>query len=134
LQLVIGIADNPPGHTLDHQTRNEIAVNGKEKRRYPRVAPNLPGVVQIGKGPHVNTRVTEISEGGLKCVFPESVSLGVAAELRFTLPVAIGKECLVVGRVQHYHQDNESYQLGIEFTRVSADVVEAIREFVRQTL
>ncbi len=109
-------------------------MNDREKRRYQRIALNLPGVIQFAKGPEVRTQVTEISEGGLKCIFPQSIPLGASAELRFNLPVAIGKDCLVVGRVQHHHRINESYQLGIEFTRLSTDVVEAIRAFIWQTL
>ena len=110
-------------------------MNEKDRRRYQRVALNCPGVIRLTKDPEeVTTQITEISEGGLKCVFSQPVALGAAAELRFTLPVSIGKECLVVGRVQHHHQHNESYLLGIEFTRASAEVARAIREFIRQTL
>lgn len=109
-------------------------MNEKEKRRHQRVALNRPGTIRLTNGPEVNTQVTEISESGLKCVFSQTVALGSAAELRFVLPVAIGKECLVVGRVQHHHRYNESFLLGIEFTRVTADVVEAVRAFVRQRL
>lgn len=103
-----------------------------ERRRYSRVALNIPGVIQFSKGPEETTQITEISEGGLKCIYHQSVSLGVSAELRFVLPVAAGKACVVAGRVQHHHRDDDYYQLGIEFTRVSADVIGVIREFVRQ--
>ena len=103
-----------------------------ERRRYQRVALNIPGVIQFSKGPEENTQISEISEGGLKCFYHQSVSLGVSAELRFVLPVAAGKPCVVAGRVQHHHRDEDFFQLGIEFTRVSADVVATIREFVRQ--
>lgn len=105
-----------------------------ERRRYSRVALNIPGVIQFSKGPEESTQITEISEGGLKCIYHQSVSLGVSAELRFVLPVAAGKACTVAGRVQHHHRDEDFYQLGIEFTRVSADAIAAIREYIRQRM
>lgn len=108
-------------------------MNEKERRRHLRAALNRPGVLRVGKGPEVSTQVIEVSEGGLRCSFSQVVALGTAAELRFTVPVAIGKECLVVGRVQHYHRENDSFVLGIEFTRVTAEVAGTLREFVRQT-
>lgn len=121
-------------HRPDATNRREIAVRETERRRYSRVALNIPGVIQFSKGPEETTQITEISEGGLKCIYHQSVSLGVSAELRFVLPVAAGKACVVAGRVQHHHRDDDYYQLGIEFTRVSADVIGVIREFVRQRM
>jgi c-di-GMP-binding flagellar brake protein YcgR len=108
-------------------------VNDKDRRLHQRVPLNCSGVIQVGKAPEAATYIIDISEGGLRCLFQQSVPLGSAAELRFVLPVATGMECVVAGRVQHHHRINESYQLGIELTRASEEVRHAIREFVRQT-
>lgn len=106
-------------------------MNEKEKRRHLRVVLNCAGVIRLAHGPETATHITEISEGGVRCLFPQSVPLGAAAELRFVLPLATRKECLVVGRVQHHHQDGESHVLGVELGRTAADVAEAIRTFVQ---
>jgi c-di-GMP-binding flagellar brake protein YcgR len=106
-------------------------VSEKERRRYERIPLDLPGVIRIARGPELNTQLTEISEGGAQCSCPHVVSLGVKVELRFVLSLAIAKECLLSGRVQHYHKHNEVYALGIEFIGVTPDIAEAIRAFVR---
>lgn len=105
-----------------------------ERRRHQRVALNVPGTIQFSKGPENSTYIVDICENGLSCIFSQPVPLGAAAELRFVLPVAAGMPCIVAGRVQHHHRRNDSYSLGVEFTRADAEVVHAIREFVRQSL
>ena len=108
-------------------------VNEQERRRYLRVSLNCQGIIRLANGPEAQTQVIDISEGGLRCVSSQPVALGTSAELRFTLPVAIGKACVVVGRVQHHHRHDQSYALGIEFTRTTADVIMAIRAFIKQS-
>jgi len=96
-----------------------------------RVVLDRPGVIRLANGPETNTQLTEISEGGLRCGYAETVALGASVELRFTLPLATPKDCLVFGRVQHRHQEGNTYILGIEFNRTAGDVLGAIRTFVQ---
>jgi hypothetical protein len=120
-----------PGKPAAGQPRNEPIVKEQERRRHLRVPLNAPGVIRLANGAETNTDVMEISEGGLRCLFPQAVPLGAAAELRFTLPLATRKDCVVFGRVQHHHQAGESYVLGIEYSRATADVMAAIRTFIQ---
>jgi hypothetical protein len=106
-------------------------MNEQEKRRHQRFAFNSTGTIKLAQGPETEAHFTEISEGGVRCLFPQAIPLGKTVDLRFTLQLATAKECIASGRVQHYHQEGRSYLLGIEFTRKSLDFATAIDTFIQ---
>jgi c-di-GMP-binding flagellar brake protein YcgR len=80
----------------------------------------------------VQTRISDISEGGAKLItFEEGIPVGTLVSMNFQLPTTPETFVTVEGMIRHSGLlDEDLYRSGIEFTKIPKRNLEAIRSYV----
>ena len=106
-------------------------MSGNDLRKYPRVVINRPIRIRTSSGAVVQTRMANISLGGIAVHYEAPAELGATLELIFSLMVRGRQIDFQVKCIARYnHLSSRGYLIGFEFTGLTPDERDSIKEFV----
>lgn len=108
---------------------NARASDTPPRRVYPRAAYRAPVRVTIGNL-SIDGHVSDISEGGVQVISPQSAPTGVAARLKMALPL-LGDMVTVDAKVRWGRAAKGLAAIGLEFENLPDHARAAIVEYVR---
>jgi c-di-GMP-binding flagellar brake protein YcgR len=123
-----------------NKTKSHIGMVNLERRKYPRVAVDLPiEYRRIDSSVGQTGRAQNASEGGLLLYLPEQMAIG--QELRMKLFFTSGVElntiemlAQVVWTDIHLGQGWGDYRAGVKFIDISSENLEKLKNFLRGLL
>ncbi len=102
--------------------------NKNTKRKFQRAKVKIPLLYRRYADKNFKSaQIEDISEGGLKANFPESINSGESILLKFALPVQ-EEPLIVLGQVRWFKEN--SLQAGIEFVGIKKEDQEIIFKYI----
>jgi len=132
------VSDSPSDDTPDLDPVSDDTPDldpASDNRAEVRVNLDRPMLLRLSSGETVKVRMINLSPGGLAFEYPAPAEPGATFSLLFQL--LNGSEVINIqaeGIAEHSHVKSTSFVTGIQFTKISAEDVNIIEEFVEYKL
>jgi adenylate cyclase len=107
----------------------------RETRKSPRVAANMPVMLQVVDGKHVlpafhRGMIADISYTGMRVRLKEHMATNTEIKCSIALSLLSPETTDIYGRILRVTETTDEYECNLEFTSIDSDGQQAVQQFV----